>query len=78
LEDTVFGQSGNPGSIIRNVTNWTSKSASVFADAIDSIFSDRLNPFQADAVCNHLFDSHAFDEGNEKALEWIEEQRARE
>src|SRR5882724_1380739 len=39
-------KSKNPGSIIRNVTNWTSKSASVFADAIDSIFSDRFYPFQ--------------------------------
>jgi hypothetical protein len=68
-------KSKNPGSIIRNVTNWTSKSASVFADAIDSIFSDRFHPFQADAVYHRLLESHAFDEGNEKALEWIEDQR---
>jgi hypothetical protein len=68
-------KSQNPGSIIRNVTNWTCKSASVFADAIDSIFSDRLYPFQVDAVYRRLFESHAFDEGNEKALGWIEEQR---
>ena len=68
-------QSKNSGSIIRNVTNWTSKSASVFAEAIDSVFSDQFHPFQADAVFNRLSESHAFDEGNEKALGWIESQR---
>lgn len=68
-------KSQNPGSIVRNVTNWTSRSASVFADAIDSVFSDRFHPFQTDAVYSRLLDSHAFDEGNEKAIGWIENQR---
>ena len=68
-------KSKNPGAIIRNVTNWTSKSASVFVDAIDSIVSDRIYPFHANAMYQHLSESHVFDEGNEKALEWIEEQR---
>jgi hypothetical protein len=68
-------KSQNPGSIIRNVTQWTSKSASVFTDAIGGVFSDSFHPFQADAVYRRLLDSHAFDEGNEKAIGWIENQR---
>ena len=68
-------KSKNPGSIVRNVTNWTSKSASVLADAIGSVFSDCFYPFQADAVYRCLLESHAFDEGNNKAIGWMEDER---
>jgi hypothetical protein len=68
-------KSKNPGSIIRNVTNWTSKSASVYTEAFDSISSDHFYPFQADAVYRRLMESHAFDEGNEKAIGWVEQDR---
>jgi hypothetical protein len=68
-------KSGHPGSVIRNVTNWTAKSASVFGDAIDSVFAGGLYPFQGEAVHQRLSQSHAFDEGNEQAMGWIEAQR---
>jgi hypothetical protein len=68
-------------SVLKDVAKFVSASASVFTPAIDR-FDDACrdvyiySPMAAPYLLNHaLSPSHAFDEGNEKSIKWIEEQR---
>jgi hypothetical protein len=70
-------RSKKKGSIVRAVTEWTSKSASAFSEAMDSVTFNEymmqhpgLNP-----VYRALQKSHAFDEGNEKSIGLMEIER---
>lgn len=70
-----FKSSAN--SIVRTVTEWTSKSASVFSDAIDSVSyggSYDHHPM-ADPVFRALQKSHAFDRGNKKLVDLTDDER---
>jgi hypothetical protein len=66
-----------PGSIVRAATEWASKSASAFSDAIDACFTHpylhhhpALNP-----VYKALRECHAFDQGNQKYIDLMEDER---
>ena len=64
-------------SIVRTVTEWTSKSASVFSDAIDSISYAGVyqNHPMMDPVFRALRKSHAFDRGNKKLVDLTDDER---
>jgi hypothetical protein len=56
--------------------SWVSRSASIFADAVD--FADRRTWGEYEMrqqVGEMLQRAHAFDEGDEAAIEWMEDQR---
>ena len=70
-------KSNNPGAIVRAATEWTSKSASAFSDAIDQSHTPsylhhhpRLSP-----VYRALRRAHAFDRGNQKYIDLMEAER---
>jgi hypothetical protein len=67
----------NSRSIIRTVTEWTSKSASVFSDAIDNIpFEGFLHSHpMLDPSYRALRNSHAFDRGNKKLVDLTDAER---
>jgi hypothetical protein len=68
--------------LLSDVANFSSASASVFSSAIDR-FDEARNDFLFASpmagpylINNALGCSHAFDEGNRRAVKWIEERRA--
>lgn len=64
-------------SIVRAVTEWTAKSASVFSDAIDNVSFNGFyhhHPLM-DPVYRALQQSHAFDKGNKKLVNLTEDER---
>lgn len=67
----------NGRSIVRTVTEWTSKSASVFSDAIDKIpFEGFLHSHpMLDPSYRALRKSHAFDRGNKKLVDLTDDER---
>lgn len=71
-------KSRKPGSIVRAATEWTAKSASAFSDAIDSTFTEYIFPHQhplSNPVYRKLRQSHAFDRGNDKYIDLMEDER---
>lgn len=64
-------------SIVRTVTEWTSKSASVFSDAMDSISYAGVYESHPllDPVFRALRKSHAFDRGNKKLVDLTDDER---
>jgi hypothetical protein len=69
-------------SLLNDVANFSSASASVFSSAIDRFDEARTDDLFASPMAgpylinNALGCSHAFDEGNCRAVKWIEERRA--
>jgi hypothetical protein len=68
--------------MLNDVANFSSASASVFSAAIDR-FDEARDDYLFESplagpylINNALSRSHAFDEGNSRAVKWIEEQRA--
>jgi len=73
-------KSSTQKALVRSVTEWTTKSASAFSEAIDSTFTEYFHPYQHPAlnpVYQALRKSHAFDEGNEKSVGIMEVERDR-
>jgi hypothetical protein len=75
--DISFLKSQKSGSIVRAATEYTAKSASVFAGAIDACFErpywndhPLLNP-----VLNELRKAHGFDKGNKPFIDLMENER---
>ncbi|MBX3282924.1 MAG: hypothetical protein KF756_10645 [Acidobacteria bacterium] len=72
-------KSSKSGAIVRSVTEFSAKSASAFSEALDITMSGsyhgRYHPINP--VFTALRKSHAFDEGNESAIEIMEEERRR-
>jgi hypothetical protein len=68
--------------ILNDVANFSSASASVFSSAIDRFDEAKDDDLLASPMaCQYLINnalgrSHAFDEGNVRAVKWIEERRA--
>lgn len=69
-------------SLLQDVANFSSASASVFSSAIDRFDEARddylfVSPMAGPYLINNaLGHSHAFDEGNSRAVKWIEARRA--
>jgi hypothetical protein len=69
-------------SILSDVANFVSASASVFTPAIDRFTDISDDPFMAAPMAGPWFmtstlnQSHAFDEGNSRSIDWIEQQRS--
>lgn len=71
-------KSSNPGSVVRNAVTYTSKSAAAFSDAMDAFLEP--DTYHSAYVMRRKMNralqaSHAFDMGNERAIEWIEDER---
>ncbi|HKA17392.1 MAG TPA: DUF3800 domain-containing protein [Blastocatellia bacterium] len=68
----------NSASVVRNVVVFTSKSGATFSDAMDVFFEPEtyINPETMNLKVNKAIGaSHAFDKGNERALNWIQDER---
>ena len=72
-----------PKSLIRDAASWTAKSSAVFHSALDAIlFPDedatmtyRFGPLLRRKMAEELLPVHAFDDGNRKQLDLLEEAR---
>jgi len=66
-------------SMANMATKWTSKSGSVFSRAIDQVKDYSAPDFFSWKIktLKHLSESHAFDEGDSKSIDWIEEERGK-
>lgn len=69
-------KSKNPGAVIRTVTQWTSQSAGVFSEAIDSVSFDGFTHHPMfDPVQRALSRSHGFDRGHKNLVDLTDEER---